>query len=248
LTSHPHRTYEDPVRETLRQLLELQRLDDDLHRISRTLEALPAEREASQQRLAAGQQHLADVQGQLEARQLALRQAESALQDAEALRKRLEAQQSQVKTNEAYTALLHEIEAASEAVSEAETRILEGMDAAQESGAMLEAARGEVDQLERDTAARLRELDERAGMLAGEQGETEASRAILAGEITVSALQKYTRVAERKRPAVALIENQVCMGCRVGISPQLYVDVIEEKDLIACRTCNRLLIHPRILE
>jgi predicted nucleic acid-binding Zn-ribbon protein len=38
------------------------------------------------------------------------------------------------------------------------------------------------------------------------------------------------------------------MGCRVGISPQLYVDVIEGKDLIACRTCKRILILPKSLE
>jgi predicted nucleic acid-binding Zn-ribbon protein len=236
------------VRDTLRQLVELQRLDDELHRISETLEALPVQREASQQSLEAGQQRLADVEAQLEARQLALRQAESALQDAEELRKRLEAQQGQVKTNEAYTALLHEIEAASEAVSEAETRILEGMDATQEGGALLEAATSEVAQLERETAARLAELEQQAEALATEQGETEASRAALAGEITASALQKYTKVAARKRPAVALVENEVCMGCRVGISPQLYVDVIEGKDLIACRSCKRILILPRTLE
>ena len=236
------------MRETLLQLVELQRLDDERHRISETLEALPAEREGSQQRLEAGQQRLADAEAELEARQLVLRQAETALQDAEELRKRHEAQQSQVKTNEAYRALLHEIEAAGEAISEAETRILEGMDATQEGSAMLEAARSELAQLERDTAARLGELEEQAKTLAGDQGEAEAARAALAGQITASALQRYTRIAERKRPAMALVENEVCTGCRVGISPQLYVDLIGGKDLIACRTCNRLLILPKTLE
>jgi predicted nucleic acid-binding Zn-ribbon protein len=236
------------VRETLLQLVELQRLDDELHRISEALEALPAQREASQQRLEAGRQRLAEVEEQLEGRQLGLRQAETALQDAEALRKRLEAQQSQVKTNEAYTALLHEIEAANEAISETETRILESMDATQEGGASLETARSELAQLERDTAAELEELEERAKTLIGEQGETQAARADLAGQISEPALKKYTRVLERKRPAIALVENEVCMGCRVGISPQLYVDVIEGKDLIACRTCKRILILPRSLE
>jgi len=236
------------VRETLLQLVELQRLDDELHRISEALEALPAQREASQQRLEAGRQRLAEVEEQFEGRQLGLRQAETALQDAEALRKRLEAQQSQVKTNEAYTALLHEIEAANEAISEAETRILESMDATQEGGASLETARSELAQLERGTAAELEELEERGKTLIGEQGETQAARADLAGQISEPALKKYTRVLERKRPAIALVENEVCMGCRVGISPQLYVDVIEGKDLIACRTCKRILILPRSLE
>lgn len=236
------------MRETLRQLVELQRLDDALHAISESIGSLPAEREASQQRLAAGQQRLADLEGEMEARQLGLRHAESALQDAEEQRKRLEAQQSQVKTNAAYTALLHEIEAAAEAISEAETRILEGMDATQEGGALLEAARSEVAQLERDTGARLAELDQQAEALAAEQARTEAARAALASEITASALQKYARVAQRKRPAVALVENEVCMGCRVGIAPQLYVDIIEGKDLVACNNCKRLLILPRALE
>jgi predicted nucleic acid-binding Zn-ribbon protein len=236
------------VRETLRQLVELQRLDDELHRIAEAIAGLPAEREASQQTLEAARQRLADAEGQVEARQLEQRQAESALQDAEELTKRLEVQQSQVKTNEAYTALLHEIEAAGRAISEAETRILEGMDAAQEGGALLDAARTGLSDLESETAARLAEMEQRGEALGREQKETEEARTALCGSIDPSALQTFARVARRKRPAVALVENEVCMGCRVGIPPQLYVDAIEGNSLVACRTCKRILILPRVLE
>ncbi len=236
------------MRETLRQLVELQRLDDELHRIAEAIAALPGDREAAQRSLAEGQQLLANAEARLEARQLELRQAETALQDAEELRKRLEGQQSQVKTNEAYTALLHEIDAAGEAISEAETRILEGMDATQEGTNALEQTRAEAQRIEQETRTRMAEIQGREDALAKEQQQIEEARAALAPQVDASALARYQRVAERKRPAVALVENEVCLGCRVGIPPQLHVEIIAGEDLVSCSSCKRILILPRSLE
>lgn len=236
------------MRATLRQLVELQRLDDELHRIAEAIAVLPAQREASERELEAGRQRLADAGGQLEERQRELRHTESALQDAEALLKRLEAQQSQVKTNEAYTALLHEIDAAAQAISRAETQILEGMDAVEEGSARLVAERTSLARLEQDTRARLAELEQRGAALAAERRRLEEDRASLAGEIADSALELYNRIAQRRKPAVALVENQVCMGCRVGIPPQLHLELIVGERLVACSSCRRILILPRMLE
>jgi predicted nucleic acid-binding Zn-ribbon protein len=64
------------------------------------------------------------------------------LQDQEALLKRLEGQQFQVKSNDAYTALLHEMEHAKQAISDCETRILESMDAIETSRSELTRGAG----------------------------------------------------------------------------------------------------------
>ena len=56
------------------------------------------------------------------------RRHEAAVADREALVKKLEGQQFQVKSNDAYKALLHEIDQARAGISEAETRILEAME------------------------------------------------------------------------------------------------------------------------
>ena len=69
------------------------------------------------------------------------RTIEASVQDKEALRARLETQQYEVKSNEAYTTILAEIEAAKEAIDGFETEELEAME-------VVDAARAELAQLQ----------------------------------------------------------------------------------------------------
>ena len=113
----------------LQLLIDLQKLDEQLVASEEESAGLPGRRaeraemrEAAQQRVVAAKEALQEAESEQ-------RHAESALQDQEALIQRLEGQQFQVKSNEAYTALLREMEHAREAISDSETRLLEAMDA-----------------------------------------------------------------------------------------------------------------------
>ena len=236
------------MREALRQLVDLQRVDEARHRLGAELQAIPAQRAALDAAEAEAREHVARAKASLEAAQLELRRRESILRDQEASKQRLDGQQSQVKTNTAYTALLHEIDAAEAAISDTETRILELMDAAQ-------AARKEVDEAERELAhaeGTLRErrqaLEVRAEELAKEGARADAERAGLAAAIEPGILARYERILERRRPALALVENGVCMGCRVGIPPQRIVEVRAGRDLVTCGSCRRILVLPHAAE
>ena len=46
----------------------------------------------------------------------------------------------------------------------------------------------------------------------------------------------------RRRPAVAIVSNETCLGCRVGIPPQLYIEILKGEKIVACGTCQRILI------
>jgi hypothetical protein len=235
------------VRETLKRLVELQRLDDALGRLARALEALPAEREAVLEEERQARARVEEAVRRLDSLRLEQRHAEAALQDAETRRKRLEGQQSQVKSNEAYTALLHEIDAAGDAISQAETRILELMEAVSDAGAVLEACRAAAGRSAELGASRLREIEERGAALARGREETAAARAALAARLEPGALDRYERIAERRRPAVVLVENEVCLGCRVGIPPQLSVEILAAERLVVCGSCKRILVQARLL-
>jgi predicted nucleic acid-binding Zn-ribbon protein len=133
------------VLQGLTQLLELNRLDDELVALQREFDGLPghrerieAERSACDEQLATAKQSVQDSEG-------GLRQAEGVLQDQEALLQKLEGQQFQVKSNDAYAALLHEMERARESISGHETKILECMDAIEQSrGQLAEAEKQSV--------------------------------------------------------------------------------------------------------
>lgn len=232
------------MRETLRQLGELQRVDEARHRLDAELQTVPAQRATFDAAEAAARDQLARSRAGMDATQLELRRTESTLRDQETLRHRLEGQQSQVKTNTAYTALLHEIDASAAAVSETETRILELMDAVQAARREVEEAERGLSRAEGDLRERRQALEVRSEELAKERARADAERAGIAAAIESGVLARYERILERRRPALALLENGVCMGCRVGVPPQRIVEVRAGQDLVTCGSCKRILVLP----
>jgi predicted nucleic acid-binding Zn-ribbon protein len=233
------------VRDVLRQLAGLQRVDEARHRLGTELATIPAQRAALDAAESAAREQAAGARAALETAQLELRRAASTLREQEAARQRLEGQQGQVKSNAAYTALLHEIEGAASVISETETRILELMDAVQAARSQTETADRELARLEIDLRERRQGLEVRAEELAKEGARADAERASLAAAIETGVLVRYERILERRRPAIALVQNGVCMGCRVGVPPQRIVEMHAGHDLVTCGSCRRILVLPQ---
>ena len=233
---------EVPFEEGLRRLIELQKLDDELAKLEEEQRTLPARREALAAERAAAEQQLTASREAARAAEAGQRQAERDLQDREAAVAKLEGQQHQVKTNEAYTALLREIDHAREAISSCETRILEAMEAVQachDASAAAEAAakaageRAEVGE---------RALLARGGELAARIEALRSERAAASVGIERSLVELYERIATRRRPAVVTVTRGICTGCRVDIPPQTVVDLQSRSRVVTCERCRRILV------
>ena len=232
----------------LTQLLELQRVDDELVALQTEYEGLPGhrtrideERSAGDEQLVAAKQALTDSEG-------GLRQAEGALQDQETLLQKLESQQFQVKSNDAYTALLSEMERARELISEHETKILEHMEA-------IERARGQLAEIEKQVGedrsrleAERSAFDARDTECTSEIGRLQELRSQVGPAVGREMLAHYERVAKRRRPAVILVKEERCGGCRVGIPPQSYIEIIRGEEIVTCGNCARILVHAEKVE
>jgi len=229
--------------EGLRGLVELARIDTEIAARTEQKNALPARRDACARRRSITQARVETARGAIEAIVLTQRQQEAQAKDQQALLERLEGQQHQVKSNEAYTALLHEMEAAKAAMSEAETAVLEAMESLDEGKAAVAAAEGEYVSELAATETEERALDALEGEI-DEQLKTFASeRTAAATRIDAKILRMYERVASRRSPAIAVVTGETCSGCRVGIPPQNYLEVRSAERLISCGQCNRILIH-----
>jgi predicted nucleic acid-binding Zn-ribbon protein len=236
------------VLQGLTQLLELQRVDDELVSLQTEFDGLPghrerieAERSACDEQLAAAKQALQDAEG-------GLRQAEAALQDQEALLQRLEGQQFQVKSNDAYTALLHEMEHARASISEHETKILEHMDAIEQSRGRSAEAEKQVAETHSRLEAERRAIDVRDTECTSEIDRLGALRSEVGPEIGPELLNHYERIAKRRRPAVILVKEERCGGCRVGIPPQAFIEILRGEGIVTCGNCTRILLHAEKLE
>lgn len=231
------------VLEGLRHLLDLQRLDDELIAYEQEHARIPEQRKGFSESRAAREVGVAESREALTSAEAAQRQAEARLQDQEALLQRLESQQFQVKSNEAYTALLSEMDHARQAISDCETRILEAME-------QIESARGALSRAEQEARANdarvdeeERALAEREELLVREIARLRAERDPLCQRIDPELLVRYSRVAARRRPAVVLVSGEMCTGCRMDIPPQSYIEILRGEGVVTCGHCQRVLIH-----
>ena len=228
--------------EGLRRLIELQKLDDELTTLEEEHRALPARREAFAAQQAAAEERLAASREAVRAAEVGQRQAERDLQDREAAVTKLEGQQHQVKTNEAYTTLLREIDRAREAVSGCETRILEAMEATQACAEVAAAAEAEAKAARVQAETGERSLSAREGELAARIIELRERRTEARGQVERSLAELYERIAARKRPAVVIVTRGICTGCRVDIPPQIFVDLQSRRRVVTCERCQRILV------
>ena len=162
--------------------------------------------------------------------------------------RRLEGQQHQVRSNEAYTALLHEMDAAREAISECETGVLLCLEEIEELEGRVAAARAAHASLEGELEAAARALDEREAALREELGLLRQTRAKEAAGIPAALLRQYERISAHRWPALARVSGEVCSACRIGIPPQQVLLLLQGQDLVTCGACHRILVHQRVAE
>ncbi len=229
----------------LKKLLDLKRIDAELNALEAEGAGLPARREQIARARAESDERLAGAKSAAEGAELEQRRLEAEIRDREELRARLEGQSAQVKSNEAYRALLHEIEQANSAISERETRVLELMDEIDEARTLLAA----TEEDRRTSHARLdaegRSLDVREEQLLKELARVRAARSETCAAIDHELLAHYERVASRRQPAVALVSGELCLGCQVRLPPQQYIELLSGDRIVTCGSCTRILVHER---
>jgi predicted nucleic acid-binding Zn-ribbon protein len=67
-------------------------------------------------------------------------------------------------------------------------------------------------------------------------------RAALVGGVDAPMLQRYDRIAARRRPAVAMADRGKCMGCHVSLPPQILLELRRGGGLHTCGNCQRILV------
>lgn len=236
------------MRDSLRKLVDLWRVDDALAGVEAELAELPERRAAGEREVAAAEVAATDARAVLQACEREQRDAEGRLAEAQASIQRLKAEQATTKNNARYRAIDDvDIPLIKQACGEIETKILEASYAADDARAALAAAEGAARGASKRVAELLARLDARAGELAKELERLRAARAELAPHVEPELRAHYERVAARRRPALALVSGGVCTGCRVGVPAQSLSDLFSGERVVACESCRRILIHESLL-
>ncbi|MBI3895542.1 MAG: hypothetical protein HY313_06395 [Acidobacteria bacterium] len=228
----------------LQTLIELQKLDDILRELEAEVQSLPKKIAQIESQLT---EHIRAVDASrknLEENQRLRRRREN---DIAALRdkiSRFKDQTLEVKTNEQYRALLHEVEYHEGGIRKLEDQILTEMIESEtldkklrEAERSLATERALAEQEIAEATRRKEEDDQKLR-------EVRARRADVQSHLPANIYEQYERVArQRKGQAVVPVHNGSCGACHVRLRPQAYAESKSNETLVSCESCGRILYY-----
>jgi uncharacterized protein len=231
---------------TLQDLLELQSVDTRLQAVRARLATFP-------KRSADAEKYITAAKAELDAAKAAqvavVRDRKKYELDVEQWKERVRKykdQTSQVKTNEAFKALQHEVDNGEKEIANAEDRLLEQMVAGEqyerqikESEKVLKAAE-DVAKVERAKIdAEKKEAEQDLAQL-----NTEREQAVTG--IPEDLMDHYDRIMKKHdNMALAEIREEKCSACGMRMRPQVIQAIRRSTtdELFHCETCTRILYY-----
>jgi predicted nucleic acid-binding Zn-ribbon protein len=233
---HPH----------LKYLIELQAVDLRLIEIRERLSRFPKRLAELEGRVNAARQQITTAK---EALTGSLKDRKTYEMDVEQWKERARKyrnQSAEVKTNEAYKALQHEIQNAEDQVSKAEDRLLDRMVAGEEYERQLKAAEIAVKQVEAAANVERQKIQAEYNAAQKELTAAEAVRAAAVAAVPEDLVDHYERIAKRHGGvSLAEIRGEGCGQCGVHIRPHVIQKLQrpDNEEFFHCETCTRILYY-----
>jgi len=225
----------------IENLLKLQVVDKEIRRLHDEIAQFPKRVAAIEQQLAGTKAQLEKAQTAVKADEASRRKHETAITDLRGKISKYRDQSLDVKTNDQYKALLHEIQFAEKEIAATEDKILELMLNSDARDKEVKAAQAELKaetaDIEREKEEARKHTAEDEKLLAEARGQRDQIRTGIKEDL----LRHYERVSKFRGSGIAEVRDQKCMGCQVMLRPQTYNDVRNGNTIIECDSCQRIL-------
>ena len=233
---HPH----------LKSLIELQAVDLRLIGIRERLGQFPRRLAEVEGRVTAAKQQVAAAKEALLTGQKERKTFEMDVEQWKERAKKYRSQSGEVKSNEAYKALLHEIQNAEDEIAKAEDRLLERMVSGEEYDRQVKAAEAKVKEVETVAGKDRQTIQAEYNATQKELTAAEALRAAAMAAVPEDMVDHYERIAKRHGGiALAEIRGEGCGQCGVHIRPHVIQQLQRDgnEGFFHCETCTRILYY-----
>ena len=227
-------------------LLELQNVDLRLNEVKARLASFPKKLAEIDAKVAAAKQ---DLENSKAAQVATVKDRKKYELDVEQWKDRVRKykdQTSQVKTNEAYKALQHEVEMAEAEIAKAEDRLLEQMVAGEDYDRRVKSSDRALKEVEAATAAQRTRIEAEKSATEKELAELQAERSRVTAVISEDLIDHYDRIA-RKHKGIALAEvrDEKCSACGMRVRPHVFQEMrrANSEEIFHCETCTRILYY-----
>lgn len=225
----------------IENLLKLQEADKAIRRLQDEIAELPKRVAVIEHKLAGTKAQLEKAQASVKADDAAKRKHETAITDFRGKISKYRDQSLDVKTNEQYKALLHEIQFAEKEIAATEDKILELMVNADARDKEVKAAqielKAETAEIEKEKEQARQRTAEDEKQLAEWRGKRDQLRA----GVNEDLLRQYDRVSKFRGSGISEVRDHKCVACQVMLRAQTYNDVRSGQQIVICDSCQRVL-------
>ena len=179
-------------------LMKLQKIDDVIRALESRLAEIPKEVETLEKEIATEKENLKAAEDGLAEAQKGQRAAEGELSSAEEKFGKYQVQLMSVKSNDEYKAMQRQIEVTKGAISDVETKILEGLDAIEELEGKRATREQELEEGQKKVTGMEKELDAEKAKLEAELATESNGREVVLGIIPERLLGEYQTIAKTR--------------------------------------------------
>lgn len=231
-----------PTEEQIKLLIALQRLDSQIFKLRKELEAQPVFLRNLDEAFKEKETTLKEKEEELKGLTVKRKEKEMDLQAKEDSIKKLQAQLYQIKTNKEYQAMEKEISGQKADVSVIEEEIIKVLDIMDECSKeiareknILGEEQKKIDEEKKKIAVRTKDIEASLGKLNSE-------RELIAQKVDKEFLVKYERILHSK-DGLAMVDviDEACGGCNINLPPQVINEIKLKQELIFCGSCARIL-------
>jgi predicted nucleic acid-binding Zn-ribbon protein len=223
-------------------IIELQRLDAELHNAALVLEGIPRLAQDIDKRFQATTKLVADARDKMAQNQKRRRDLENEVKDLKVQIGKYKRQLNEVKTNKEYTTLLHEIEETQRKVDTFEEAIIAEMlaadDVEEEIKAALHKQGLEEEALKKEKVV----LDEKMKETEARHAALAKEREVLLPRIPREHMKLYDAIFQKKGGmALSPVTGDFCAMCHMRVRPQMLNEIRDKTTVILCENCGRIL-------
>jgi uncharacterized protein len=226
----------------IEHLIALQHADAEIRRLKAEVAELPKRVAVIEAKLAGTKAALEKAKNAVKGDEAARRKYETAINDLRTKISKYRDQSLDVKTNDQYKALMHEIQFAEQEIGANEDKILELMVNAEVREKEVKAAEAELKTETADIEKEKAHAREETAKDEKELAEWNAKRDAARGAVDPDLIRHYDRVLKFRGSGLAEVRDQKCMGCSVMLRPQMYNEVKMGKRM-SCDSCQRILYY-----
>jgi uncharacterized protein len=229
------------VIEQIRQLLALQQHDIRQQELEKELTRLPEELDGLRADIVELESFLKkEIENLDEVESWKRTHEETLAEEEDRIQKRMQAI-DQVQSAKEYVTLQKDLDSIRKRVKDHVNEVLSLMESVEKRRAEVSVRQAEIAEFQRVLAQREELFANKMREIEAELGALNTNRATLVATIDKVWFRKYDFLAKRRFPPVAKAEHSNCLGCNMGIPPQLFNQLYDMKDMIQCPHCTRLL-------